>query len=189
MLKTKDVALAAETLRQGGVIAYPTEGVWGLGCHPFRQEAVEKILRIKGRDVAKGLILLVTKAQMLNGLVEDVAAVTEKISERERALRLTGPVTWLLPAISTVPRYLKGDHDRLAVRFTKHKLARSLVDSFGLPLVSTSANLSGQPAVTRRAQLANVVVSQIDLLLAGRVGNLRKPTPIYDLVSGAKIRD
>ncbi len=188
MRVSSDIMLAVRVLLDGGVIAYPTEGVWGLGCHPFDRSAVSRLLAIKQRSVTKGLILLVTEFSMLKNLVADVTVVEDGIASRESSLQLTGPTTWLLPALPTAPVWLTGGTGCIAVRRTEHELARELVAQFAMPLVSTSANLSGEPAVTRVDQLSSAVTAQVELVVAGTVGDLTKPTPIYDLVSGRRIR-
>ena len=189
MLITHDVQLATNVLQQGGVIAYPTEGVWGLGCHPFKLAAVTKILTIKQRPSSKGFILLLAGPDMLQHLTEDWQAIYHTIQQTEKSLHLTGPITWLVPSKPQIPTYLTGSHKRIAIRFTQHPLAKQLVAHFGLPLVSTSANLSGEPAVTRHEQLSPQLSKQLDLLLLGQVGNLQKSTPIYDLLERTNIRD
>ena len=111
--------LAAHLMHRGGVIAYPTEAVYGLGCDPWNGEAVARLLAIKRRDVSKGLILIAADAAQLAPFVEELPAA------RMAEIRASwpGPHTWLLPARAITPRWLTGRFDTLAVRVTAHPLA------------------------------------------------------------------
>ena len=175
---------AVRTLRAGGLVAHPTEGVWGLACDPLLPTAVLRLLAVKRRDPAKGLILIVHQLDALRPFLD---APPDQI-ERAQA-DWPGPVTWLLPVAPEVPWWLTGDHDTLAVRDTAHPVASALCRAFGAPLVSTSANLSGHPALRHpwqvRAQLGNAV----DMLLAGELATPGHPSTIRDAATGDVIRD
>lgn len=183
---------AARVVSHGGVIAYPTEAVFGLGCDPLDPEAVLRILDIKGRDIDKGLILI---AADINALLPYVEPLPPNRMAEIRA-SWPGPNTWLFPARPETPSWLTGAHDTLAVRVTAHPVAAALCRAcvrYGShigsgALVSTSANLSGlQPARTSldvRHQLRNAP----DLLLAGRCGIHPRPSTIRDGRSGRVLR-
>ncbi len=176
-------ALIRHHLRKGGVIAYPTEGVFGLGCDPFRPEAVEEIFRLKERPRNRGLILIASERAQLAPLVPKLP---EEIEEK---LRKAAPVTWIVPAKITAPKWLRGRGRTLAVRITAHPLAAELCRIFGGPLVSTSANPSGRPPARTIWQVRRYFGSVRDLLLVpGKVGALKGPTPIYDALSGRRLR-
>ena len=137
--------LAADWLRRGGVVAYPTEAVYGLGCDPWNGEAVRRILAMKQRPEAKGLILIAAEPAQLAPFVDWL----EPVRMSEILATWPGPHTWLLPARPETPVWLRGQHDTLAVRVTAHPLAAALCRSAGMALVSTSANLaSRRPART-----------------------------------------
>ena len=175
---------AARIVARGGVIAYPTEAVFGLGCDPGNETAVRRLLAIKQRPMVKGLILIAADLAQLEPFIKPLDI--ESLSRVQATW--PGPVTWLLPARSRVPVCLRGHHDTLAVRVTAHPLAAALCRIWGGPLVSTSANISGRPpartALAVRRQLGQVV----DYVLPGRVGGADRPTEIRDLRSGRVVR-
>ncbi len=171
-------------LRAGGVVGYPTEAVYGLGCDPFDHAAVARLLDIKSRPVSMGLILIAAT-------FEHLAPLLEKLPTRmqQRALASwPGPVTWVWPARSWVPRWLRGDHAGLAVRVTDHPVAAALCSAWGGPLVSTSANRSGHPPTRSPLAVQQRLGADIDYLLHGPVGARREPTEIRDAASGRVLR-
>lgn len=174
---------AARLLRAGGLVAHPTEGVWGLACDPLLPVAVLRLLAAKRRDPAKGLILIAHEFAALRPFLE---ATPDQI-ERARA-DWPGPVTWLLPAAPNVPWWLTGDHDSLAVRVTAHPTAATLCRAFGGPLVSTSANLSGRPAPRHSWQTRAQLGKTLDMVLAGELTTPGRPSTIRDAATGEVIR-
>ena len=174
---------AARVLHQGGVIAYPTEAVFGLGCDPLNRDAVQRILAIKRRPMAKGLILIASHLDQLRPYIEPP---TEAILTRI-AGTWPGPVTWVLPAPAGTPVWLRGDHASLAVRVTAHPLAAALCRAFGGAIVSTSANASGRPPA-RNALEARLRCPGVDLILHGATGGRNKPSQIRDATTGQALR-
>jgi L-threonylcarbamoyladenylate synthase len=178
------IDLACHALAAGGVIAYPTEGVWGLGCEPLNRHACARILRLKGRGARKGFILLAS----------DFAQVTPflaHVSKPKLAPALKtwpGPATWLLPAASWVPAHLTGGRDTLAVRVTAHPVARALCAQYGGPIVSTSANRAGRPPARTALAVQRRFGEALDYVLPGALGGLARPTPIRDLATGRLLR-
>lgn len=183
-LLTLDTALTA--LRAGGVIAYPTEAVWGLGCDPGHEAAVLKLLQLKQRPVEKGMILVAADLAQLDGWV-DLQALP---ADRQAAVLATwpGPNTWIVPAGPRAPRWITGEHTGIAVRLSAHPLVTALCRHWGGPLVSTSANLAGQPPARTRDALDPVLLPLLDGLLDGQTGGLAQPTPIRDARSGEILR-
>jgi L-threonylcarbamoyladenylate synthase len=189
MSSPPDTALAnaVAALRRGGVIACPTEAVWGLACDPFDQAAVARLLAIKHRDVTKGLLLVACDATQLDALVDWDALPTAN-----RAAVLAswpGPHTWVLPALPAVPRWITGGHQGVALRVSAHTLLAALCRDFGGPLVSTSANLAGEPPARTRADLDPALLTAIDAVLPGDTGGLERPTAIRDACTGLALRD
>ncbi|MEX0607739.1 MAG: Sua5/YciO/YrdC/YwlC family protein, partial [Halofilum sp. (in: g-proteobacteria)] len=138
----------------------------------------------KGRDAGKGLILI---AHELTALEPWLGPLDASIRARIEPT-WPGPVTWLLPAATAVPRLLKGDHDTLAVRVTAHPTAAALCRAWGGPLVSTSANLAGgEPARNANAVRA-LFGDALDVVIEGAVGGLERPTPIRDGRTGETLR-
>ena len=139
MAVSQAIRKAGRVLSQGGVIAYPTEGVFGLGCLPDDAPAVQRVLTIKQREPDKGLVLIASDQQQLNGWI-DVPEDCRLVSGGEQK-----PVTWIVPAADDVSPLVRGNHSGIAVRLTAHPVAKALCDVVDSPLVSTSANLSGRP--------------------------------------------
>lgn len=176
---------AAHWVRNGGVIAYPTEAVFGLGCDPAQRKAVERVLILKRRSAAKGLILIASDWQQLQPwLIPVPGEWQEKLSRC-----WPGPITWLIPANRDCPRWLTGEHHSLAVRVTAHPLVRRLCESLNRAIVSTSANRSGHRPARSVLEVRLQFGSRLDFVLPGPVGTLEKPTPIRDLASGRVVRN
>lgn len=171
-------------LRAGGLIAYPTEAVFGLGCDPDNARAIARLLRLKGRDPDKGLILIAADATQLAPYLGHVPT-----GAWQRATRTwPGPYTWLLPAAPGIPHWLRGRHDTLAVRVTAHPLAARLCRAFGKPLVSTSANRSGMPPARTTLAVRRRLGRELDAVLAGATGGASRPSEIRDGRSGRLVR-
>jgi L-threonylcarbamoyladenylate synthase len=176
---------AVAVLRQGGVIAYPTESVYGLGCDPDNAAAIRKLLALKQRSPDKGLILIAADFAQLAPYLDEIGA------SRQQAVLASwpGPVTWLWPARPTVSRLLRGAHDTLAVRVTAHPIAAQLCRRFGKALVSTSANRSGQPPARDAATVREQFGSDVDYVVDAPTGGLARPTTIRDAVTGEVLRE
>lgn len=178
-----DAARLRLFLQRGGVLAYPTESCYGLGCDPRSAAAVRRVLRLKQRSAAKGLILIAAHARQLRPYLAELPPV---LQQRMRDA-WPGPHTWLVPAANDCPAWLRGSHDSIAVRVTAHRGAAQLCRQAGMALVSTSANLSGgKPAKT--AQQCRRLFGKRVLVIPGRIGARRRPSTIQDLVSGRVIR-
>lgn len=181
-----DAARAADCLRKGGVIAYPTEGVWGLGCDPDAARAVRRILAIKQREEAKGLILVAADPAAFDGWL-DWAALPD-VRQHEVLASWPGPNTWIVPAQPRVPVWVRGVHAGVAVRVSAHPGVVALCRAFGGALVSTSANRAGYPAPRRYADLDQDLLAELDGVLEGDTGGLAQATPIRDALTGAVLR-
>ena len=173
-------------LRNGGVVAYPTEGVWGLGCDPRSETATLKLLALKQRDVAKGLILIASDETQLAPFI-DMAALDAAQRDAVRA-SWPGPNTWIVPASKAAPRWITGAHDGIAVRVTAHPLVRALCDGFGGALVSTSANIASEPSPRSRAELDPRIVAGVDAVADGETSGLSGPSSIRDARDGQRLR-
>lgn len=180
-----DNAVAA--LTRGGVIAYPTEAVWGLGCDPRQEAAVLRLLAIKRRPVDKGVIVVAASVDVLHEWV-DLDAL-EPARKQEVLASWPGPHTWILPVTAQAPRWVTGAHDGLAVRISAHPVVAALCAAWGAPLVSTSANLAGEPPARSRQALDPALLASIDGVVDGEVGALAQPTQIRDARSGQILRD
>ncbi|WP_263143669.1 Sua5/YciO/YrdC/YwlC family protein [Pseudomonas sp. RIT-PI-AD] len=183
MVSSWRVQRAARVIRQGGVIAYPTEAVWGLGCDPWDEDAVYRLLALKDRSPSKGLILVADTIRQFDFLLEDLPdAWLQRL-----ASTWPGPNTWLVPHRERLPEWITGEHDSVALRVSDHPLVGELCALTG-PLVSTSANPAGRPAAVSRLRVRQYFGDRLDGVLGGALGGRRNPSLIRDLVSGRVIR-
>lgn len=175
---------AAYVMRQGGVIAYPTEAVWGLGCNPFDQEAVERILTLKQRPVHKGLILIAASMVQVAPFLHHL----DDIQRQRLKNSWPGPITWLIPNNGLAPSWITGHHHSLAIRVTSHPVAAGLCRAFGGPIVSTSANPQGREPARDLLTLRRYFGAALDTTATGQIGSQTNPSEIRDLVTGQIIR-
>ena len=186
---TTSVTEAAQCLKQGQVLAYPTEAVWGLGCDPYNEQAFLDILQIKQRPIEKGVILLAGHLDQVEHLLQSLTAdirqqVIASWSDRLPTERAT---TWLLPADQHIPDWIKGQHPLVAVRVTTHPLCVGLCNSFGGFIVSTSANPAGlNPA--HNLQAAQSYFGSSLHYLEGHLGLSQEPSRILNALTGEIIR-
>jgi L-threonylcarbamoyladenylate synthase len=177
---------AVRVLRAGGVIACPTEAVWGLICDPFNEAAVRRLLAVKQRDVAKGLILAAATRAQFDGLLDAAALPVDRLAAVEASW--PGPHTWIVPATAMVPRWITGAHAGVAMRVSAHPIMAALCEKFGGPLVSTSANRAGAPPAFARAALDPALLALLDGVCEGETGGLAAPTAIRDARTGDVLR-
>lgn len=175
------VLKAARIIRGGGVVAYPTEGVFGLGCLPGNEEAVLRILAIKRRDPSLGLVLIAADQDQLSPWIKAPAGRVPR-SDAER------PVTWIVPASDSAPEWIRGRHPGIAVRLTTHPVAAALCDASGSALVSTSANVSGRPPARNAYLLRRDFGALVDCVVPGGLGRARGASEIRDLATGKVLR-
>ena len=176
--------LAVRQLRRGGLVAHPTEGVFGLGCDPLNREAVSRLLALKQRPASKGLILIAADFNQLEKFI-NLAGPTI----RNRLLASwPGPVTWIVPANPWVPLWLRGEQGTIATRVTAHGPAAALCRAFGGPIISTSANPSGSPPARTALKTRHYFPEADFVYVPGNTGGLHRPTAIYDASSGLRLR-
>ena len=175
---------AVATLRRGGVIAYPTEAVWGLGCDPRNEAAVSRLFRLKQRPAGVGVLLIGADFDQLSGYIGDCPALA---IERAKAT-WPGPNTWIFPRNINVPDWIVGEHTGIALRVTAHPIASELCVAFASALVSTSANQHGEPPARSAADVREAFGDQLDDIVVGELGGLERPTSIRDAISGKIVR-
>jgi L-threonylcarbamoyladenylate synthase len=176
-------SLISACLNDDGVIAYPTEGVWGLGCLPESALAVSRILALKQRGWEQGLLLVAADISQF----EDYLVGLDDDMRRELENNWPGPVTYLVPDNGVAPRWVIGNNPTVGLRVSNHPVVRALCESTG-PLVSTSANVTGHPAALTSLQVRQYFGERIDHLVPGQLGNSSGPSVIRHLVTGEKIR-
>lgn len=178
-----DVDNAAACLKAGGVIAHATEGVWGLACDPFNPMAVDRILSIKGREAAKGMLLIGAAS---HAFAEALIDMDPDLRARVEA-SWPGHVTWLLPG-EAYPQSIRGQHPTVACRVPDHSQAREIAAAFGGPLVSTSLNRAGETPVRQYAQAQAQFGTEVDLVVPGQTAGYTGASAIIDL-DGTVIRE
>jgi L-threonylcarbamoyladenylate synthase len=170
-------------LRRGGLIAYPTESCYGLGCDPRNPRALKRLIRLKGRSAAKGLLLIADHIKRLQPFIRALGAAD--LARMRRSW--PGPVTWVVPASAACLPELTGGRPTIAVRVTAHPGAAQLCRSRGLALVSTSANKTGQKPARTAAQCRGIFGARVRVI-AGRIGQRRRPSTLIDLATGTVLR-
>jgi L-threonylcarbamoyladenylate synthase len=183
MMAAWRIAQVARVVRAGGVIAYPTEAVWGLGCDPWNVLAVQRLLQLKQREPAKGLILVAARIEQFDFLLDELPELW-----LDRLVSTwPGPHTWLVPHRQRLPAWITGSHDSVALRVSAHPLVQSLCGVCG-PLVSTSANPAGRPPARSRLRVQQYFANQLDAVLCGALGGRRNPSTIRDLATAEVVR-
>ncbi|WP_446831236.1 L-threonylcarbamoyladenylate synthase [Candidatus Foliamicus sp.] len=177
------VARAAAILRDGGVIAYPTESVYGLGCLPENERAVERILALKDRQRSLGVILIAAEWEQFDGWANALAA-----EPKSRELLRSRGVTWIVSADPKVPDWITGAHATIAIRRSLHPLAAELSRAADSPLVSTSCNPHGQAPARNAKHARDYFGSGVDWILDGQCGPLDGPTEIRNATTGEVLR-
>lgn len=175
------VRQAAEAIRQGGVVAYPTETVYGLGADPFSVEAIQRLFEIKGRDFANPIPLIVASREQLREVAEGVSPAAEACM---RAF-WPGPLSLLLPKSARLPESLIAGHAQVCVRETSHPVARALCIAVGYAITSTSANRAGQPPARSVAELD---LPDVELVLDAGLLPPSPPSTVFDPDTNALLR-
>ncbi|ARS53157.1 L-threonylcarbamoyladenylate synthase [Kushneria konosiri] len=175
---------AAAHLRAGGVVAYPTEAVWGLGCDPDNTDALERLLALKVRDPAKGLILIASGIEQFEPWL-----VGLDDTQRARLVsRWPGPVSWLVPDNGRSHPLVRGAHSSVALRVSDHPLVRALCEAFGGPLISSSANRASEAPCLSAEDIRQVFDDRV-FVVDGPLGGRTRPSEIRDLLTNDVLRD
>jgi L-threonylcarbamoyladenylate synthase len=180
----KQIDTARALLDAGEIITYPTEAVYGLGCDMFNESAVLRLLALKKRDKAKGLIVLIADWAQLWNLIDKDAVSDARFALIKKSW--PGPVTWIFPKSRHAPEWITGIHDGIAVRMTAHPVAHALCQKG--PIVSTSANLAGEAAVRDIDDLVRLFPEGVSGVVAGALGGEVRVSEIYDALDGKLIR-
>jgi len=174
---------AAEAVLRGGVIAFPTDTLYGLGCSLFDVMAVEMVARLKRRDPSLAVISLIPDPRQAHGLASEVGEVAERLMARY----WPGPLSLIFHAAAIVPPRVRGAGGTVALRCPKDTLCERLLEHIGGPVVSSSANLSGQPPAQSAEEVLRVFGNQLDLVLDGGARRGGVASTLVD-VSGSKPR-
>lgn len=182
MLTAEELHQIISIIQAGKILAYPTEGVFGLGCDPYQESAVMKLLALKERPVEKGLIVIADRLSVLEPWLREISP-----EHRQKIETTSHPTTWVVPATAQVPVWIRGEHTQVAIRITQHPVAQAICRALGTPFVSTSANRAGDPPALT-AQDVRAIFPTLDYIVDQPTGNLAKPTPIIDLLTGEFLR-
>lgn len=170
-------------IRMGGVIAYPTESCYGFGCDPFNYQAIKRIIHLKERSKAKGMIVIASSFSQINSLIQPLTG--KDIDELKKFW--PGFYSIILPVRKQLPTNLTGSHSKLAVRLTKHKSVIQLCNFLDMPLVSTSANKSGCFSIKTYRECKRQFGHRV-MVLPGMIGFAKKPSTIIDWHTRQKLR-
>lgn len=170
MASNWQIQQTARVVREGGVIAYPTEAVWGLGCDPWNEAAVDRLLALKERPMHKGLIVVADDIEQFNFLLDDLPDIWQE----RLAGSWPGPNTWLVPHQNRLPEWVTGEHDSVALRVSDHPLVRALCRYTG-PLISTSPTRRGVLRHVRVCALSNTFQASWTRCLAVLWAGARTP--------------
>lgn len=182
-MNTWRLGYAASVLKREGVIAYPTEGVWGLGCLPESQEGVSRILSMKQRSWRQGLLIVAAEITQFEPWLTGLAQAERNQLEES----WPGPVTWLVPDNGVAPRWIVGEHETVGLRVSDHRVVHRLCGEVG-PIVSTSANVSSRPAALTALEVRQYFGQAVDLVIPGVLQQPGRPSEIRKLATGEVIR-
>jgi L-threonylcarbamoyladenylate synthase len=169
----KDIKKALEVLRKGGVILYPTDTIWGLGCDATNADAVKKIYDIKNRADSKSMIVLIDTENKLPSYVNDVPEVAYDIMELSEK-----PLTVIFEdARMLAHNVINQDDNSVGIRITKEPFSQKLIQQFKKPIVSTSANLSGEAFPTLFDEISKAIIDKVDYVVEYRQDDLSKSAP------------
>lgn len=174
---------AAVVIHAGGLVAYPTEAVYGLGCDPGNAQAVRRLCELKQRSPRAGLILLAAELDHLPGWIDP-----DETELRALLSQTTVPTTWIMRAGPLAADWITGGRETVAVRLSHHELASALCREIGGPLVSTSANRRGRPPARNAVAVRSAFGDAVDFVLGGATGRRAKPSEIRVAATGKCIR-
>jgi len=183
MLSSIQLKQTVSVLRLGGVIAYPTEAVYGFGCDPACHDAVQRIIHLKGRASAAGFILIAADFSQLEQWTNPNDVELQCLGESSEH-----PLTWVVSASPSCPDWITGGRSTVAVRVTKHPVAALLCAAAGMPLVSTSANRSGRPPIRTALGIRRQFGAAIDRIVPGEISRFGSPSEIRIASTGEILR-
>lgn len=182
MLK-EEVAKALAILQQGGIILYPTDTIWGLGCDATNTEAVKKIFALKQRDEAKSVIILIDSEAKLPSYIQEVPDIAYDLIEYAE-----NPLTLVMPGAKNLSPAVINTDGTVGIRVAKHQFCQQLIQRLRKPIVSTSANVSGQPSPQNFSEVSEEIINGVDYVvnLEQHDTSLKKPSTIMRLDAGGR---
>lgn len=174
-LTPQDLAFCIDVLQKGGVIAFPTDTVYGLGCNAFHVDGVRKIYALKGRTYSKPLPILLDSMHHLSFVAKDIPPETHRLIKA----CWPGPLTLVLKTAPMALHAVRGK-GTVAVRIPKHGVARQILDKLGLPLAATSANRSGQKSLTKGTEVKEAFWGRVDVIVDGGACPVGRESSVVD---------
>jgi len=174
-----DIARAAGCLRDGGLVAFPTETVYGLGVQAFDRDAVQRLFLAKGRPANDPLIVHIASFDQLSSLVAEVPDVARTLAARF----WPGPLTLVMRRNAAVPQEITAGLDTVAIRVPSHPIARALLEAVGLPIAAPSANLFSRPSPTRAAHVLDDLNGRIEMILDGGPTEVGVESTVVDITA------
>ncbi len=171
---------ASDIIKNGGVVIYPTEGIYGIGCDPYNEHSVEKIFQLKGRDYDKRFILISSQAGFLTDIIDIDISQDERLKSKDF-------VTWIVQANNSFPSWWKR-YNGLAVRKTQHTKVKDLCNKVGSSIVSTSANYSNQEYINDITVIEKLFDGKVSCIVNGKLGNKKKPSTVRDIMTNEILR-
>jgi L-threonylcarbamoyladenylate synthase len=168
----EDIKESLKVLRQGGIILYPTDTIWGLGCDPTNKAAVNKIYKLKSRDESKSLIMLVNSVPMFERYVKDCPEIVFELAEVSDT-----PLTIICPEGKNLAEGVCGKDNSIGIRICRDEFCSHLIERFRKPIVSTSANFSGSPSPGNFSLIEKSLIDQVDYVVSWRQNDLRRSLP------------
>ncbi|NEU07685.1 threonylcarbamoyl-AMP synthase [Flavihumibacter sp. R14] len=177
MLK-EEVEKALEVLKQGGIILYPTDTIWGIGCDAGNAEAVDKVYKLKGRDAAKSMIILLDTENKLPSYVKDVPEIAYDLIEYAE-----NPLTIVYSGAKNLAPNVIGQDGSIGIRITRDEFSKQLIQRFKKPVISTSANLSGKPSPANFLEIDDDIINGVDMVVDWKQDDMtpKKPSTIMKL--------
>ncbi len=168
----EDLKKACEVMSDGGLILYPTDTIWGIGCDATNEEAVRKVYKLKQRMDSKAMLVLIDSTAKLSSYVEEVPDQAWDLIELT-----TKPLTIIYPKARNLPSCLVGEDGSIGIRVSNEEFSRKLCERFRRPLVSTSANISGTPAPAIFDEIADEIKAGVDYIVKYRQDDISKAVP------------
>jgi len=180
----EDIKKAVEVLKAGGIILYPTDTIWGIGCDATNEKAIQRIFEIKKREDSKSMLVLMENPALLDRYVENVPEIAWDLIEVS-----TTPLTVIYPNAKNLAKNLIAADGSIGIRFTKETFTSQLLQRFRRPLVSTSANISGEKSPAFFDEISEEIKKQVDYIVQYRQGDTTptQPSSIIKLGPGGKI--
>ncbi len=168
----EDIERAADVIKTGGLILYPTDTIWGIGCNATNPDAILKVSKLKNRPPGKSFVILVSSIEMLKSYAHDIHPRIETLLEYHKQ-----PLTIIYPHTTSLPEELKAPDGSIAIRVTMDSFCQQLIEQLGYPLLSTSANLAGYPPANTFGEISSYFITAVNYVCKHRQGSKEYKAP------------